>query len=123
MLLKDGSSSQKRKRRSLAARSSDGSSSMSLMQRFHIQRRKENQLPKQFRFVTFKSVDKKGKMRDIKNGNLSSKSKQRRESSLCLDKTRLRETCGSLLSKHYLNIERNSMRLRMKIQTLQKDFD
>ena len=123
MLLKDGSSSQKRRKLSLAARLNDGSSSMSLMRLFHTLRRKGNQRPKQFLFETFKSVDKKEKMRGKKNGNLSSESRQQRESSHCLVKTRLRETCGYLLLKHYLSIEKSSMRLRMKIQTLQKDFD
>lgn len=123
MLLKDGSSSQKRRKLSLAARLNDGSSSMSLMRHFHTQRRRENQHRRQFLYETFKSVDKKEKMRGKKNGSLSSESRQQRESSHCSVKTRLRETCGYLLLKHYLSIEKNSMRLRMKIQTLQKDFD
>lgn len=90
---------------------------------FHTQRRRENQHLRQFRYVTFKSVDKKGTMRGTRNGNLSSKSRQLRESSRCLVKTRLRETCGSLPLKHCWSIVKSSMRLRMRIQTLQKDFD
>lgn len=123
MLLKDGSSSPKRRKLYLAVRSNDGSSSMSLTPPFHTQRRKESRHPKQFLSETFKSVDKKGKMRVKRNGNLSLESRQLKGNSLCSVKTRLRGTCGCLLLKHCWSIVKSSMRLRMKIQTLQKDFD